>query len=66
MFKYMERGRQYFSQHVMLGHFAHAVGAFGIALLLQQYLKGNAFLPAWISWILVIISAAIHVKSWMS
>jgi len=61
----MQQGRDYFSHHVMLGHFVHAIGAFGIAMLLQQYFKGNAFLPMWSAWLMVIISAAGHVRAWM-
>lgn len=66
MYLYVQRAMTYFSQHVILGHFAHALGGFGLALLLQHYLKGNAFLPAWVGWLMVMISAAVHIKAFMS
>ena len=66
MFKYIERERHYFSQHVILGHVAHVLGGFGLALLLQNYIQGNAFLPTWMAWIMMIIAVAVHVKAFMS
>lgn len=50
----------YFSAHPTLNSVAHAAAGFGLALLLQHYLKGNAFLPTWIGWALVIFSAFVH------
>ena len=51
----------YFSQHVMLNSMAHAAAGFGIALVLQHYLKGNTFIPYWIGWALIGLSLAIHI-----
>jgi hypothetical protein len=66
MFRYIQKAKYYFSQHVILGNIAHVLGGFGLAMLLQNYIQGNAFLPAWMAWIMMIIAVAIHVKAFMS
>lgn len=65
MFEFWNHMITYFSQHVMLNSWAHACAGFGLALLLQQYLKGNAFAPSWLAWGLVAISAIIHLMAVM-
>lgn len=59
------RSNSYFSKHPMLNALAHASAGFGLALVLQHYLKGNAFLSPYIGWALIIISALIHIRSFM-
>jgi ABC-type sugar transport system permease subunit len=50
----------YFAANPALNAIAHFAAGFGLALLLQHYLKGNAFLPTWLGWVLVIFSAVVH------
>lgn len=50
----------YFAAHPTLNASAHFAGGFGLALLLQHYLKGNAILPMWLGWALVLFSAVVH------
>lgn len=60
MFIFVKRGMQFDRKHLMLNNASHAAGGFGLALLLQEYLAGAAFLPASLGWILVVFSSAIH------
>lgn len=53
----------YFSQHPILNSLAHAAGGFGLALLLQYYIQGTAFVPVVISGGLVAVSVVIHILS---
>lgn len=62
---YYDKMITYFSEHVMLNSFAHTAGGFGLALLLQHYIKGDAFLPPLVGWVLVAISVVIHIISMM-
>lgn len=62
----MERAMAYMSHHIMLSSAAHAAGGFGLAVLLQHYLKGRAFVPVWVGWILVVFSCGVHVLAFMS
>lgn len=62
----MERAMYYMSQHIMLSNAAHVAGGFGVAVLLQHYLKGRAFAPAWVGWVLVAFSLGVHILAFMS
>lgn len=59
------RAMAWFMAHPTYNALAHSAGGFGLALILQHYINGNAFLPVWIGWILVAFSAAIHLYSFM-
>ena len=48
-------------KHIVLINTAHAAGGFGLALLLQYYLSGNAFLPVIVGWILVAFTLIVHI-----
>ena len=63
MFKLLKRSDKYFSYHPMINSWAHALGGFGLALIFQQYLKGDAFLPAWLGWAFIILSLLMHLRS---
>lgn len=52
--------------HILLSNASHAALGFGIAVLLQDYLAGNAFFPVVIAWILVIFGLVAHVRAWTS
>jgi hypothetical protein len=62
----IEHMMQYMSQHIILSNTAHVAGGFGIAVLLQHYLKGHAFVSAWIGWVLVAFSFGVHILAFMS
>jgi hypothetical protein len=53
----------YFSRHPILNSLAHSAGGFGLALVLQQYLAGNAFLSPVTGWVLIAVSVVMHVMS---
>ncbi len=53
----------YFSKHVIWGHTIHFLAGFGIALIIQHYYAGNAFLPVWIGWICIVISLIGHIRA---
>ena len=55
-----EIAKAYWSQHILLANASHALGGFGLALILQRYLGGKPFLPVAIGWILVSITLATH------
>jgi hypothetical protein len=55
-----EKPINYWSKHIMLSSLSHAVGGFGVALLLQHYLVGNAFLPAMVGWLAVAFTLVTH------
>ncbi|HEX2978484.1 MAG TPA: hypothetical protein VHO47_05175 [Candidatus Babeliales bacterium] len=61
MHKLYKKAVNYFSHHVMLGHTVHFAGGFGLALLLQYYVQGSAFLPPVVGWVLLAISLAAHI-----
>ena len=47
-------------KHIVLVGLIHFIGGFGLALLLQYYLSGNAFLPVSVGWILVAFTLIGH------
>lgn len=59
------RSLRYFSSHVFLNSMAHSAGGFGLAVVLQEYIQGNAFLSVWIGWVLIAFSTVIHIRSMM-
>lgn len=48
-------------KHIVFVGLIHFIGGFGIALLLQFYLSGNAFLPVSVGWILVALTIIGHI-----
>ena len=48
-------------KHIVFVGLIHFIGGFGLALLLQYYLSGNAFLPVLVGWILVALTLIGHV-----
>jgi hypothetical protein len=64
-FYFYETSRAYFAANPIWNALAHSAGGFGLALVLQHYIKGAAFLPPWIGWALIVFSAVIHVRSFM-
>lgn len=57
----IEKHSVYFSKHPLLCSLAHALGGFGIAVILQQYTIGNSFVPVIVGWLCFLASIAMHV-----
>jgi hypothetical protein len=57
----LERQIKLARKHFIITNFSHFVGGFGLALLLQYYLSGNAFLPVMVGWILVAFTLIVHI-----
>lgn len=56
-----ERKIELARKHIILTNFIHFVGGFGLALLLQYYISGSAFLPVSLGWILVAFTVIGHI-----
>lgn len=52
---------QFARRHIILTSLHHFAAGFGIALLIQHYTSGNAFLPVTIGWVLVGFSLIMHI-----
>lgn len=63
MFPILDKSIRFFAAHVWLNSIAHAAGGFGSAIVLQEYLQGNAFVCPLFGWALIIVSTAIHIYS---
>ena len=55
-----EQPIKYWAGHVILSSASHALGGFGVALLLQHYLIGNAFLPPVVGWVALGFTLVTH------
>jgi hypothetical protein len=51
-------------RHILLNSASHAVLGFGLAVLLQDYLVGDAFMAVWIAWVLVALGVIEHLYAW--
>lgn len=58
--------KKFARKHIILTSTNHFAGGFGAALLLQHYIAGDAFLPAFIGWILVGYFAIVHILQLIS
>jgi hypothetical protein len=58
--------KKFARKHIILTSTNHFAGGFGLALLLQHYLVGGAFLPVVIGWILVAYMAVVHMLEFTS
>lgn len=56
-----EKQKKFARDHIVLTAFSHVAAGFGLALLLQHYITGHAFLPALVGGLLVGFSIAVHV-----
>ena len=50
----------FWSQHIILSNLSHAAGGFGLAIVLQRYLRGQPFLPVIVGWVLLGFTLATH------
>lgn len=56
----------YWSKHVILANISHALGGFGVALILQHYIVGNPFLPVLIGWLALGFTVITHFIAYTS
>jgi hypothetical protein len=56
----IEAALGFWSQHIILSNLSHAAGGFGLAVVLQRYLRGEPFLPVIVGWILLGFAIATH------
>lgn len=61
-----DREKKFAKKHIILTSTNHLAGGFGIALLLQQYVAGNAFLPPIVGWVLVGYMVLVHILEFTS
>lgn len=66
MWHLLDRVLAYSVQHPYLMHSAHFAAGFGVALLLQHYLKGHEFVSPIVGWILIGFSVVVHVVAVMA
>ena len=59
-FNLYDKALVYFAAHPVLNALGHFAAGFGLVVLLQHYLKGNALFPAWLGWALVLFAAVVH------
>ena len=59
--KMFEKQIELARKHIVLVGVIHAIGGFGLALLLQYYISGNLFLPVIVGWILVALTIIGHI-----
>lgn len=58
--------KKFARKHIILTSTNHFAGGFGLVLLLQHYITGEAFLPVFIGWILVAYLIIIHILEFTS
>ena len=56
--------RTFARRHIVLTAVNHAAAGFGLALVLQHSLVGNAFLPVTFGWLLLAFAAIVHAYEW--
>jgi hypothetical protein len=59
--KMFEKQIEFARKHIAFVGLIHFIGGFGLALLFQYYLSGNAFLPVIVGWILVALTIIGHI-----
>ncbi len=57
---------KYDKRHIIFSNFAHGIGGFGLALLLQDYFQGHAFISIYWGWFFIAVSALEHLIAWFS
>ncbi len=62
----IENAIHFWSQYVILANIVHVSGGFAVALLLQRYISGKAFIPTWVLWALLIFAIAVHVIAFIT
>lgn len=56
----LQKALSFARENILLTAVQHAVGGFGLAIVIQFYVQGQSFAPVWLGWVGVIFSAAIH------
>lgn len=55
-----EKQKQWAAQHLYINNANHVAAGFGLAVVLQHYIAGGAFLPVGVGWVLIAFSLAVH------
>lgn len=50
--------------HIYLSNANHVALGFGVAVVLQHYLQGDAFLPVFWGWCLIVLALTVHAIAW--
>lgn len=58
--------KKFAQKHIILTSTNHFAGGFGLSLLLQHYVAGDAFLPVIVGWILVGYLVVVHILEFTS
>lgn len=66
MMNFITNSMRFFSEHIFVSNIVHAAGGFGLAVVLQKYLKGNPFVSVYVGWALLIVALILHVYSMMA
>ncbi len=56
-----DRQKQFARKHIIITSTNHFAGGFGLALLLQYYITGSAFLPVIVGWVLIAYLVIVHI-----
>lgn len=53
-------------RHILMSNAAHVALGFGLAVLLQEYMAGDSFVPTIVAWVLIVLGLLEHVRAWTS
>ncbi len=56
-----ENAIKYWSKHVVLSSLSHTAGGFGAAVVLQNYIAGDVFVPVVVGWVALGFTLITHV-----
>jgi hypothetical protein len=57
---------EFWSRNIILANLSHFAGGFGLALVLQHYIRGNTFLPVVVGWLLLGFVLVAHIYAYAS
>lgn len=60
MFVFVKHGLTFDRKHIILNNANHLAGGLGLAIVLQEYLVGNPFVPVVVGWLLLAFTAGVH------
>jgi hypothetical protein len=56
----------FWMSNVLLANITHMAAGFGLAILLQYYIKGNSLFAVRLGWWLILLSAAMYIIAFFS
>lgn len=60
----LQNAKDWASRHILLTSLHHFAAGFGIALLLEHYITGSAFVPTAMGVALIAFSTVVHFYAW--